>query len=143
MFETQKVRRYDKFRKEWSQHQNKCKSQMGQDQVSGGVRVLCWLAATVAIFYGNLQNSIIRSKSLLKSNSVISLQIGVMSDQIFGQVHFCYIFYTKPNIFKISLKCHFYLNFIEMNTQHLRIVQSLFVYSTIISCLRNCQNFIY
>ena len=29
MFETQKVRRHDKFRKEWSQHKNKCKSQMG------------------------------------------------------------------------------------------------------------------
>ena len=28
--------------------------QMGQDQVSGGVSVLCWLAAPVAMFYGNL-----------------------------------------------------------------------------------------
>ena len=28
---------------------------MGQDQVSGGVSILCWLAASVAIFYGNLQ----------------------------------------------------------------------------------------
>ena len=27
---------------------------MGQDQVSGGVSVLCWLAAPVAMFYGNL-----------------------------------------------------------------------------------------
>ena len=27
---------------------------MGQDQVSGGVNVLCWLAAPVAMFYGNL-----------------------------------------------------------------------------------------
>ena len=27
--------------------------QMGQDQVSGGVSVLCWLAAPVAMFYGN------------------------------------------------------------------------------------------
>ena len=82
MFETQKVRRHDKFRKEWSQHKNKCKSQMGQDQVSGGVSVLCWLAAPVAMFYGNLQNSVIRSKSVLKSSSVISSQIGVMSDQL-------------------------------------------------------------
>ena len=40
MFETQKARRHDKFRKEWSQHSNKCKSQMGQDQVSGGVSTL-------------------------------------------------------------------------------------------------------
>ena len=27
---------------------------MGQDQVSGGVSVLFWLAAPVAMFYGNL-----------------------------------------------------------------------------------------
>ena len=54
MFETQKVCRHDKFRKEWSQHKNKCKSKMGHDQVSGGVSVLCWLAAPVAMFYGNL-----------------------------------------------------------------------------------------
>ena len=27
---------------------------MGQDQVSGGVSVLCWLATLVAMFYGNL-----------------------------------------------------------------------------------------
>ena len=80
MFETHKVRRHDKFRKEWSQHKNKCKSQMGQDQVSGGVSVLCWLAAPVAMFYGNLM--VIRSKTVIKSSSVISSQIGVMSDQL-------------------------------------------------------------
>ena len=55
---------------------------MRQDQVSGGVSVLCWLAAPVAMFYGNLQNSVIRSKSVLKSSSVISSQIGVMSDKL-------------------------------------------------------------
>ena len=33
---------------------------MGQDQVSGGVSVLCWLAAPVAMFYGNLQNLVIK-----------------------------------------------------------------------------------
>ena len=82
MFETQKVRRHDKFRKDCSQHKNKRKSQMGQDQVSGGVSVLCWLAAPVAMFYGNLQNLVIRSKSVIKSSSVISSQIGVMSDQL-------------------------------------------------------------
>ena len=55
---------------------------MGQDQVSGGVSVLCWLAAPVAMFYGNLQNLVKRSKSVIKSSSVISSQIGVMSDQL-------------------------------------------------------------
>ena len=58
MFETQKVRRHYKFRKECSQHYNKFKSQMGQDMVSGGVSVLCWLAAPVAMFYGNIRNLI-------------------------------------------------------------------------------------
>ena len=53
---------------------------MGQDQVSGGVSVLCWLVAPVAMFYGNLQNLVIRSKSVIKSSLVISTQIGVMSD---------------------------------------------------------------
>ena len=51
-------------------------------QVSGGVSVLCWLAAPVAMFYGNLQNLVIKSKSVIKSSSVISSQIGVMSDQL-------------------------------------------------------------
>ena len=55
---------------------------MGQDQVSGGVSVLCWLAAPIVMFYGNLQNLVIRSKSLIKSSLVISLQIGLMSDQL-------------------------------------------------------------
>ena len=60
----------------------KCKSQVGQDQVSGGVSVLCWLAAPVAMFYGNLQNSVVRPKSVLKSSSVINSQTGAMSDQL-------------------------------------------------------------
>ena len=50
--------------------------------MSGGVSVLCWLAAPVAMFYGNLQNFVIRSKSVIDSSSVISSQIGVMSDQL-------------------------------------------------------------
>ena len=40
---------------------------MGQDQVSGGVSILCWLAASVAMFYGNLQNLVIMSRSVIKS----------------------------------------------------------------------------
>ena len=55
---------------------------MGQDQVSGRISVLCWLAAPAAMLYGNLQNSAIRSKSVLQSSSVINSQIGVMSDQL-------------------------------------------------------------
>ena len=82
MFEIQKVLRHDKFRKERSQHKNKRKSQMGQDHVSGGVSVLCLLAAPVAMVYGHLRNLVMRSKSVIKSSSVISSQIGVMSDQL-------------------------------------------------------------
>ena len=54
---------------------------MRQDQVSGEVSVLCWLAAPVAMFNGHLQNLVKRSKSVPKSSSVISSQIGAMSDQ--------------------------------------------------------------
>ena len=39
---------------------------MVQDQVSGGVSVLCLLAVPVAMFYGNLQNLVIRSKYVIK-----------------------------------------------------------------------------
>ena len=55
---------------------------MGQDQVFGGVSVLCWLAAPFSMFYGNLKYLVIRSKSVFKSSSVISSQIGVMTDQL-------------------------------------------------------------
>ena len=37
---------------------------------------------TVAMFYGNIQNFVIRSKLVIKSSSVISLLVGLMSDQL-------------------------------------------------------------
>ena len=55
--------------------------------MSGGVSVLCWLAAPVAMFYENLQNLVIRVKLVIKSSSVISSQIGVMSDQVSVSLH--------------------------------------------------------
>ena len=57
-------------------------AQMGQDQVSVGVSVLYRLSTSVAMFYGSLQNLVIRSKSVIKTSSVISSQICVMSDQL-------------------------------------------------------------
>ena len=47
-----------------------------------GLSILCWLAAPVAMFFGNLQIMVIRLKSVIKYSSVISFQIGVMSDQL-------------------------------------------------------------
>ena len=38
---------------------------MGQDQVSGRVSVLCWLAAPVSIFFGNLRNLVMRPKCFI------------------------------------------------------------------------------
>ena len=54
---------------------------MGQDQVSGGVNVLCWLAAPVAMFYGisNLRHLVIRSKSVIRSSSVTNFYFTVVS----------------------------------------------------------------
>ena len=42
---------------------------MRQDQVPGGVSVLWWLTAPAAMFYGNLQNLVIRSKSEIRGLS--------------------------------------------------------------------------
>ena len=50
--------------------------------MSGGVSVFCWLDAPVAMFNGNLQNLVIRSKSVIKSSSVKRSQTGVISDQL-------------------------------------------------------------
>ena len=55
---------------------------MGQDQVSGRVSVLCWLPTIVAMFYENLRNLVIRSKSVIRSSSIRRSQIGFMSDQL-------------------------------------------------------------
>ena len=49
---------------------------------AGEVSVLCWLAATVEMFYENLPKFGNKEKSVIKSSSVISSQIGVMSDQL-------------------------------------------------------------
>ena len=43
------------------------KSQMGQNQVSGGVSILYWIAATVAMFYGNLPTFGNTVKSVIRS----------------------------------------------------------------------------
>ena len=61
--------------------------QMQVPNGTGGVSVICWLAASVAMFYGNLQNLVIRSKSVIKSSSIISSQIGEISDQLRVMLH--------------------------------------------------------
>ena len=43
-----KIRKQDKFRRDLSQHKNKCKSQGGTGPVSGGVIILCLHAAPFA-----------------------------------------------------------------------------------------------
>ena len=73
--------------------------------MSGGVSVLCWLAAPVAMFYGNLRNVVIRSKSVIKSSSVISSQISVMSDQlsviVYGHVLECHVKFGRGRLHKV------------------------------------------
>ena len=54
---------------------------VGQDQVSGGVSVICWHVAPVAMFYGNLSHLGKKSISVIRSRSVIGSKIGVMPDQ--------------------------------------------------------------
>ena len=55
---------------------------VGQDQVSGGVSVLCWHEHPLQMFYGELLA--IRSKksnSVIRSRSVIGQKICQLSDQ--------------------------------------------------------------
>ena len=54
---------------------------VGQDQVSGGVSVLCWHAAPLQLFYGNLSQLGKMSNSVIRSRSVIGSKIGIMPDQ--------------------------------------------------------------
>ena len=53
---------------------NASRPQKGQDQVSGGVSVLCWLAAPVTMFYGNLRNLVMRSKAKEKYRGMFEIQ---------------------------------------------------------------------
>ena len=55
---------------------------MGQDQVFGGVSVLFWLAAPVAMFMETSRNLVIRSKLVIRYSWVIDPKIGVMFDQL-------------------------------------------------------------
>ena len=55
---------------------------MGQDQVSGGVSVLSWLAAPIAMFYGNLPKFGNKVKIGIRFSSVTGSKIGVMFDQL-------------------------------------------------------------
>ena len=61
MFEIQSPETIDKFRRDLSQHFNKCKSKMEQDQMFGGASVLCWLAAPLQMFYWNLLGNKVQS----------------------------------------------------------------------------------
>ena len=103
MFKTQKVRRHDKFRKEWSQHYNKCKSQMGQDQVSGGVSVICLLATPVAMFYGYLQNlgHKVKIGNKVKFGNKVANWCNILSIEgviVYGHVPECHISFWRGRL---------------------------------------------
>ena len=66
--------------------------------MSGGESVLCWLAAPDAMFHGNIRNLVIKSKSVLIFRSVISSQIGEMSEGVIvhGHVTECHVTFWIP-----------------------------------------------
>ena len=55
---------------------------MGQDQVSGGASVPCWLVAPVVMFYLNLPKFGNKVKIGNKVQFGVRLKIGVMFDQL-------------------------------------------------------------
>ena len=62
-----------------------------------------WASRPVAMFYGNLQNMVIRSKSVIMSSSVISSQIGVMSDQLRVSLYMvvCHVTFGKGRLHNV------------------------------------------
>ena len=70
MFETQKSRNKTSSEEIGLNTRTLASPKVGQDQVSGGVSVLCWHVAHLQMFYGNLSllgkksNSVIRSRSI-------------------------------------------------------------------------------
>ena len=54
---------------------------VGQDQVSGGVTILCWMPQSLQMFYENLSQLGKKSNSVIRSRSVIGSKIDVMPDQ--------------------------------------------------------------
>ena len=69
----------------------------GQDQVSGGVSVLCWLAATVAMFYGSLP------KFGNKVNIGNKVQFG---NKFIFATYLCYILYFAYSLSYYRALCH-------------------------------------
>ena len=80
--------------------------QIGQDQVSGGVSVPLLVSRTHCNVLWKLQNLVISSKSVIKSSSVISSQIGIMSDQLkvsllYGHVPECHVTFGRGGLHNV------------------------------------------
>ena len=73
------------------------------------------------MFYGNLQNLVIKSKSVRKSSSVISSQIGVMSDQF----ELYKLDQARRKLFKEGIKEARNLNYISL-VRRVHFVGSIF-----------------
>ena len=70
MFETQKSGNKTNSGEIYLDIRTHASPKVGQDQVSGGVSVLCWHAEPVAKFYGNLTQLGKKSNSVIRSRSV-------------------------------------------------------------------------
>ena len=73
--------------------------------MSGGVSVLCWLAAPVAMFYGNLQNLVIRSKSVIKSfGNKVANWCNILSIEgviVYGHVPECHVTFGRGRLHNV------------------------------------------
>ena len=81
MFETQKSRNKTSSGEIGLNIRTLASPKVGQDQVSGGVSVLCWHAAPVANVLWKPLTISKKSNSVIRSRSVIGSKIGVMPDQ--------------------------------------------------------------
>ena len=74
---------------------------MGQDQVSGGVSVLFWIAASLQCSMGTSRKLVIRSKSAIRSSSVINW-CNIWSIEgvaVYGHVQECHVTFVRERDF--------------------------------------------
>ena len=74
--------------------------QMGQDQVSGGVSVLCWLAAPVEMLHGNLPKfgNVVKIGSKFQFGNKFTNWCNILSIEgvtVYGHVPECHVTFGR------------------------------------------------
>ena len=73
--------------------------------MSGGVSVLCWLAAPVAMFYGNLQNlDKVKIGNKVKFGNKVAIWCNILSIEgviVYGHVPECHVTFGRGTLHNV------------------------------------------